>query len=254
MQLFTSEKVEAELNLLKKQQLLNSEHLLLMNQQEATSLKAQKQFSENLQSIQKLLHENDCENAQKLVYEVLEAFQRDRFHPYCEDNLILAILESKRLFAQHLGIHTDYKIFLPEKSNIQSSDLCSVLFNILDNAIEACIRLQHQDPAAQPSIVLSMKPFRAALQIIVQNTSTGEYLTDKDHALRTSKADTSQHGFGLLNVQKTVEAANGIIDITKNSTSFWRTAHEMRRNRGRIQSVSPGACLSDRSDAGGAGR
>ena len=28
MQLFTSEKVEAELNLLKKQQLLNSEHLL----------------------------------------------------------------------------------------------------------------------------------------------------------------------------------------------------------------------------------
>ena len=47
-----------------------------------------------------------------------------------------------------------------------------------------------------------------------------EYLTDKDHALRTSKADTSQHGFGLLNVQKTVEAANGIIDITKNSTSF----------------------------------
>ena len=60
MQLFTSEKVEAELNLLKKQQLLNSEHLLLMNQQEATSLKAQKQFSKNLQSIQKLLHENDC--------------------------------------------------------------------------------------------------------------------------------------------------------------------------------------------------
>ena len=37
--------------------------------------------------------------------------------------------------------------------------------------------------------------FRAALQIIVQNTSTGEYLTDKDHALQTSKADTSQHGF-----------------------------------------------------------
>ena len=40
------------------------------------------------------------------------------------------------------------------------------------------------------------------------------------YTLRTSKADTSQHGFGLLNVQKTVEAANGIIDITKNSTSF----------------------------------
>ena len=44
MQLFTSEKVEAELNLLKKQQLLNSEHLLLMNQQEATYLKPRNNF------------------------------------------------------------------------------------------------------------------------------------------------------------------------------------------------------------------
>lgn len=189
MQLFTSEKVEAELNLLKKQQLLNSEHLLLMNQQEATSLKAQKQFSENLHSIQKLLHENDCENAQKLVYEVLEAFQRDRFHPYCEDNLILAILESKRLFAQHLGIHTDYKIFLPEKSNIQSSDLCSVLFNILDNAIEAC----RSSESAEPYLSLSLTTSKGFISILVKNSKNPQ--TVFDHT--TTKKDSFNHGLGL---------------------------------------------------------
>ena len=160
-----------------------------MNQQEATSLKAQKQFSENLQSIQKLLLENDCENAQKLVYEVLESFQRDRFHPYCEDNLILAILESKRLFAQHLGIHTDYKIFLPEKSNIQSSDLCSVLFNILDNAIEAC----HSSECAEPYLSLSLTTSKGFISILVKNSKNPQ--TVFNHT--TTKKDSFNHGLGL---------------------------------------------------------
>ena len=158
MQLFTSEKVETELNLLKKQQLLNSEHLLLMNQQEATSLKAQKQFSENL-------------------------------HPYCEDNLILAILESKRLFAQHLGIHTDYKIFLPEKSNIQSSDLCSVLFNILDNAIEAC----RSSESSEPYLSLSLTTSKGFISILVKNSKNPQ--TVFDHT--TTKKDSFNHGLGL---------------------------------------------------------
>ena len=131
-----------------------------------------------------------------------------------------AIVSGKIRYARSQHIELKHSLLVNDKMPLSDLQLTTILGNLLDNAIEACIRLQHQDPAAQPSIVLSMKPFRAALQIIVQNTSTGEYLTDKDHALRTSKADTSQHGFGLLNVQKTVEAANGIIDITKNSTSF----------------------------------
>lgn len=131
-----------------------------------------------------------------------------------------ASVSGKIRYARSQHIELKHSLLVNDKMPLSDLQLTTILGNLLDNAIEACIRLQHQDPAAQPSIVLSMKPFRAALQIIVQNTSTGEYLTDKDHALRTSKADTSQHGFGLLNVQKTVEAANGIIDITKNSTSF----------------------------------
>ena len=138
IQLFTGEKAKTELNLLEKQYSLTNEHLLLMKQQKDNTLKTQQQFIKKLQTIQNLLHINDFENAHKLICETLESFQHDRFHPYCEDNLILAILESKRTFAQYLGIQVDYKIFLPEKSIIQSSDLSSVLFNIMDNAIEAC--------------------------------------------------------------------------------------------------------------------
>ena len=90
-----------------------------------------------------------------------------------------AIVSGKIRYARSQHIELKHSLLVNDKMPLSDLQLTTILGNLLDNAIEACIRLQHQDPAAQPSIVLSMKPFRAALQIIVQNTSTGEYLTDK---------------------------------------------------------------------------
>ena len=189
LQIFTSQKIDSELSLLQKQQALKNKHLQFIHQQESNSLKFQEQFTETLQKAQKLLHAGNCEKTHKLIHTALETFQNDRFHPYCEDNLILAILESKRLFAQHLGIHTDYKIFLPEKSNIQSSDLCSVLFNILDNAIEAC----RSSESAEPYLSLSLTTSKGFISILVKNSKNPQ--TVFDHT--TTKKDSFNHGLGL---------------------------------------------------------
>lgn len=189
MQIFIGQKTEEELNLLKKQQDLNTEHLQLVKQHEIDLLKTQKQFTETLQTIQNLLHTGNCEKAESLIHETLETFQRERFHPYCEDNLILAILESKRMLAEQAGIHVDYKIFLPENSIIQPSDLSSVLFNILDNAIEAC----RSSESADPHLTLSLTTSKGFLSVLVKNSKNPQ--TVFDH--RTTKNDSIQHGLGL---------------------------------------------------------
>lgn len=113
-----------------------------------------------------------------------------------------AIVSGKIRYARSQHIDLKHSLMVNDKMPLSDLQLTTILGNLFDNAIEACTRMLLQDPMAQPSIMLSMKPFRAALQIIVKNTSTGEYSTAKDHTLQTSKADTSQHGFGLLNVQK----------------------------------------------------
>ena len=51
MQIFIGQKTEAELNLLKKQQALNAEHLQLVRQQENNLLQTQKQFTETLKNL-----------------------------------------------------------------------------------------------------------------------------------------------------------------------------------------------------------
>ena len=205
MQIFIGQKTEAELNLLKKQQALNAEHLQLVRQQENNLLQTQKQFTETLQTVQTLLRTDDCENAEKLIHDTLDTFQRDRFHPYCEDNLILAILESKRMLAEQSGIHVDYKIFLPDKSVIQPSDLSSVLFNILDNAIEACKLCEDKKHIWFKCVQESGK-----IILSVKNT----------YCEMNRKKKEGLHGIGLKNVEHVITSYGGNYSIKKIQGKF----------------------------------
>ena len=162
MQIFIGQKTEAELNLLKKQQALNAEHLQLVRQQENNLLQTQKQFTETLQTVQTLLRTDDCENAEKLIHDTL---------------------------AEQSGIHVDYKIFLPDKSVIQPSDLSSVLFNILDNAIEAC----RSTAGFDKHLSLSLTTSKGFLSILVRNTKDPQ--TVFNHS--TTKKNSVHHGLGL---------------------------------------------------------
>lgn len=189
LQIFTSQKIDSELSLLQKQQALKNKHLQFIHQQESNSLKFQEQFTETLQKAQKLLHAGNCEKTHKLIHTALETFQNDRFHPYCEDNLILAILESKRMLAEHSGINVNYQIFLPEKSLIQPTDLSSVLFNLLDNAIEAC----SSSGFDKPHLSLSLTTSKGFLSILVRNSKNPLEVFDHN----TTKENTFYHGLGL---------------------------------------------------------
>ena len=71
MQIFIGQKTEAELNLLKKQQALNAEHLQLVRQQENNLVQTQKQFTETLQTVQTLLRTDDSIISARLL------------HPHC---------------------------------------------------------------------------------------------------------------------------------------------------------------------------
>ena len=217
MQIFIGQKTEAELNLLKKQQALNAEHLQLVRQQENNLLQTQKQFTETLQTVQTLLRTDDCENAEKLIHDTLDTFQRDRFHPYCEDNLILAILESKRMLAEQSGIHVDYKIFLPDKSVIQPSDLSSVLFNILDNAIEACDKIL--DDSKDKYISVNVTYINSFCFIKIENSKINE-INIKNNNFITNKKDKFMHGIGLKNIKDTVYKYNGEIKIEFDDDKF----------------------------------
>jgi sensor histidine kinase regulating citrate/malate metabolism len=94
-----------------------------------------------------------------------------------------------------------YEGRLPNQLGIQDVDLCGVLSNGLENALEACQRLE------EPCVLgMSIGCYQDKLCITIENPMEDIPSGRKE---RTSKEDKSRHGFGLRNMERITEKYNG---------------------------------------------
>ncbi len=129
-----------------------------------------------------------------------------------------AILSSKILIAKSHGITVEQTIFLPEKLSIPQTDLCIVLGNLLDNAIEACNKPNQQQ---LPYINITIKIHKGMLYFKVVNSSNGIYLFDNKKLISTKKHP--EHGYGFHNINKIVENYDGFFNYEPENNSFAAT-------------------------------
>ena len=128
--------------------------------------------------------------------------------------IVDAIVSSKATLAAAHNIDFGHKIFLPDDiSAIDDAELCAVLSNLLDNAIEACRKLD-----SGRYINIEMFMVRAQLNIKIINSSNGEYRVENDR-FRTTKQG-NLHGIGMRHVKSIVETHGGIYDVKPEADSF----------------------------------
>ena len=115
-----------------------------------------------------------------------------------------AILSSKMSLAQAHGIdvRVDAHTHIPIKLRISELDLCCVLGNLFDNAIEANDGL----PEADCMIRVYMDMKGTQLYISFTNASSGGKQRKVGGRFRTTKSDEG-HGFGLVHIDQIIEAA-----------------------------------------------
>ena len=127
---------EMELAFLQKQKQLKQEQDYSLQIRRQDTRDFQTKTVQELQDFQLLLEQGKYEQADTAIRNLNQTFQKERFHPYCQNNLLQAILEGKRLRAEQEHIHISYEILLPEKISINTTDLSSIFFNLLDNAVK----------------------------------------------------------------------------------------------------------------------
>lgn len=103
---------------------------------------------------------------------------------------------------------------LPEMLQIREDDLCSLLFNMLDNALEAAAQTE------QGEILCSMQIRRQYLAIRCENTYSGTLRTDENGELLTTKNDASDHGFGLMKMRAIAKKYGSVLDISYDENRF----------------------------------
>lgn len=125
-----------------------------------------------------------------------------------------AILNSKISLARSKGITVKADAHIPVALSISELDLCVILGNLFDNAIDASLSL----PPEQRMIRVYMDMKNTQLYISFTNFTAGKKLTKVDGRYRTTKGEG--HGFGLMRIDSIVERLEGYISRNSEDGAF----------------------------------
>ena len=117
------------------------------------------------------------------------------------------LINSKAAAAEADGIRFQVQVEFPRRTNIRSVDLCAILGNLLDNAIEAA--RQVPDPSRR-TVALTIRRIHQMLVIKVEN-SFSSVPVQENGELKTTKTEGGLHGWGLKSAQTAAEKYDGMV-------------------------------------------
>lgn len=156
-----------------------------------------------------LLENGDLEAAQDSLVELIgETRKRGRLESRTGNMVVDSIVNHVWKTAVETGIifHA-YMAPLPELS-IKDADLCVLLGNAFDNALEASRFVED----GRKEIWVSFQYTKGSLCIQVENIYEGEVKVSLDNKILSSKEE-SGHGFGLYSMERITEKYHGRLDI-----------------------------------------
>ncbi len=121
-----------------------------------------------------------------------------------------AILNSKLNVAEKMNVQLNVKANVPEMLPMSDVELCSVLGNMLDNAVEACGTL----PEEERFMRVYIGKLKGQLYLSVQNSAgkvrkeKGSYLSTKEDA----SSSTKLHGYGLFRIDRVAKKYGGYVN------------------------------------------
>lgn len=129
--------------------------------------------------------------------------------------MVDAILNSKLSLIKSRNITVNAKATVPAELKISEIDLCAIIGNLLDNAMEACLR---QEDKANRFIRVYIGVLKQQLYICVTNSMDGK-------AKRLGKAHLSSkgsdaHGFGLMRIDRLADKYGGYVNRQSEEGAF----------------------------------
>lgn len=122
--------------------------------------------------------------------------------------MVDAVLNSKLSLMRERSIRTDVSAHVPSEMKVTDPELCVLLGNLLDNAIEACGNLSEEEDRF---ITIYMDTLQNRFYISVINSMDGKARRHGSTFLST-KPCGELHGFGLQRVDRIVKKYDGFLD------------------------------------------
>lgn len=209
--------VEKELAKLKSEQaeLLERDYTTLNNAY-AINAKLFHDFHNHIGVLRQLLLHGKTDEAMQYLDELQAPMREMTDTVWTGDETVDYLINSKAVTAEENEIKYQVQVEFPRHTNLGSADLCAILGNLLDNALEAA----KQIPAPEQRFIrLTIRRINQMLVIKSENS----FLTlpvKQDGTLQTSKEENGLHGWGLKSARTAAEKYDGMLQTSYTGNTF----------------------------------
>ncbi len=144
---------------------------------------------------------------------------------FTENFTVNTILQDAAYHAAQADISFDALVSVPSELTVDESDLCELLMNMLDNALEAAAEADD----GKRFVRFQIETKNGFLAVKCENSYTGKRRQDAKGNYLTTKDDSEMHGFGLKLMNAVAVRYHSILDIftSENQVFTVQTALEL---------------------------
>lgn len=190
-----------------------TEHYEYLDLRERETKKFRHDIRSHLYVLRSLYEKQEYEEFDKYLEKIegrIEAFGNKIS---VNNSIVDAVLNKYLVEAEQKHIYMEVKGHFPTECSISAFDLCTIVSNLLSNAIEAAHR------CGGDQVQISFRYNEQEIFISVENDYDGVILFDGD-VMKTRKDDKSSHGFGLESIEECVKRNGGYMNIQTENCRF----------------------------------
>lgn len=209
--------VEKELARLKTEQaeLLERDYTTLNNAY-AINAKLFHDFHNHIGLLRQLLSHAKSEEAMQYLDELQTPVQEMTETVWTGDETVDYMINSKAVTAKERNVQYQAQVEFPRHTNLRSVDLCAVLGNLLDNALEAAGQVPEKE---ERFIRLTIRRINQMIIIKVENSFHNPPVS-QNGVFTTSKVKNGLHGWGLKSAQTAAEKYDGTVQTSYKDNVF----------------------------------
>jgi len=168
-------------------------------------------YTNHIGCIKSLLKAEKYAEVSEYLNNISAIFPADQFLFNTGNFISDAILSDKQESVKEDKINISFSGTIP--SFINNTDLCTILSNAVDNAIEACAAVENEKN------IEIFGGYKQGYFILSVKNPTLNNVNNKNIP-QTTKPDKLYHGFGLQNIKDVVKKYNGVMKIENTDNCF----------------------------------
>ncbi len=164
-------------------------------------------YKNRLAGLKALIDNGEYERASQYLSDISQEFDMltKNTKTYSDNMLIDSALQNLAARCEKANINFDASIIVGNELPLSDVDICTIFYNIADNAYEAVTKKYKGEKFI--NFITSRR--QKWLIVTAENSFDGKLIAGKDGQIKTLKSDSDFHGIGLKSIKRIVEAVPG---------------------------------------------